>query len=98
MGKLEDLDKRVEVLLAESKDAFFIEYLKDLQNKIITQKYQADLLEIDFERAYKIYLQRNQQTTQMVHAPEQMDVAEQMDMPEQMDVAEQMDMPEQMDV
>ena len=97
MGKLEDLDKRVEVLLAESKDAFFIEYLKDLQNKIITQKYQADLLEIDFERAYKIYLQRNQQTTQMVHAPEQMDVAEQMDMPEQMDVPEQMDMPEQIE-
>ncbi len=60
MGIIEELDSKVRSLMAESRDIYFTNYLRELQGRIINQKYQIDLLEDELDKNIKIYQQRVQ--------------------------------------
>lgn len=57
-GKLENLDSRVNKLIAESRDIYFTEYLQKMRDRLIQQRYQVDLLQDELDRSYQMYLHR----------------------------------------
>lgn len=71
-GKLEQIEEQVCFLLTESKDPAFTEYLQKLSQRVIQQKYQADLLQAELERSYQMYQNRQE----CVQAQEQMQMPE----------------------
>ncbi len=77
MGILEEMDERISRLIAESRDIQFTSYLRQMQSRLISQKYQADLLKDELDRNYQIYLQRNPGVMQPESAVEQMPREEQ---------------------
>ena len=71
-GKLEQIEEQVHFLLTQSKDPAFTEYLQKLSQRVIQQKYQADLLQDELERSYQMYQTRQER----VQAQEQMQMPE----------------------
>lgn len=57
-GKLERLENQVRLLLMESKDIAFTEYLRKLTERVRNQVYQTDLLQDELDRSYRAYLQK----------------------------------------
>lgn len=57
-GKLERIEKQIRTLLLESKDRYFTEYLQKLSQRVLDQKYQADLLQDELDRSYQMYQNR----------------------------------------
>lgn len=57
-GKLEQLEAQIKQLLADSRDSFFTQYLYQLSQRLIQQKHQADLLQDELDRSYRLYRQR----------------------------------------
>lgn len=57
-GIYERIKERVGQLKAESRDGFFSEYLVKLDHRLIQEKYQLDLIEVELERNFQIYQQR----------------------------------------
>lgn len=57
-GIYERLKERVERLKAESRDHFFTEYLGKFDQRLIQEKYQLDLLEMELEKSCQTYEQR----------------------------------------
>lgn len=57
-GIYERLKERVGRLKAESRDPFFTEYLGKFDQRLIQQRYQMDLMEMELERSCQKYEQR----------------------------------------
>ncbi len=57
-GFYEQLKSRIEELKSLSKDVYFTEYLQNLNNRLIQEKYQMDLIKSELERSYQMYLKR----------------------------------------
>lgn len=57
-GVLEDLERRIGMLLSESKDRDYTEYLQKLMGRVRQQKYQTDLLAVELDRSYEMYVNR----------------------------------------
>lgn len=57
-GALESLQRRVGMLLLESKDHEYTEYLQKLLERVRQQKYQTDLLADELDRSYEMYRNR----------------------------------------
>lgn len=55
-GKLEELERQVQSLLRTSEEKEFTDYLENLSQRIIQQKYQADLLQEELNRRHQMYL------------------------------------------
>ena len=60
-GKLENLEERIRLLQSECRDRDLIEYLQKLSQRVIQQKYQADLLADELDRSLRMYQNRMQQ-------------------------------------
>ncbi len=58
LGKLEQLEADVARLSEEIRDPVFSGFLQGAKNKLITQKYQADLLREDLDRNLQRYRER----------------------------------------
>lgn len=72
-GKLENLEYQIEKLTIASKDRYFTEYLQKLMERVREQKYQADLLQDELERCYRMYVNRMQMIG--IQVPEEMEAA-----------------------
>ncbi|MDE5891883.1 MAG: hypothetical protein K2H45_03050, partial [Acetatifactor sp.] len=57
-GIYERLKERVGQLKAESRDHFFTEYLEKFNQRLIQEKHQLDLLELELEKNCRMYEQR----------------------------------------
>lgn len=57
-GIYERLKERAGQLKAESRDPFFTEYLGKFDQKLIQEKYQLDLMEMELEKSCRMYEQR----------------------------------------
>lgn len=57
-GVLENLERHVGMLLLESKDHYYTEYLQKLLERVRQQKYQTDLLAAELDRSYEMYVNR----------------------------------------
>lgn len=57
-GIYERLKEKTGRLKAESKDHFFTEYLGKFDQRLIQEKHQLDLLELELEKSCRIYEQR----------------------------------------
>lgn len=57
-GIYERLKERVGRLKSESRDHFFSEYLGKFDQRLIQEKYQLDLLEMELEKSCRMYEQR----------------------------------------
>lgn len=74
-GKLEGLEHQVQSLLLASKEKEFTDYLSQLSQRIIQQKYQTDLLQEELNRSYQMYLTRQciaEPAVPVVPKPEQL--------------------------
>lgn len=60
-GALESLERRVGMLLLESKDHYYTEYLQKMLERVRQQKYQTDLLTVELDRSYEMYVNRMKQ-------------------------------------
>ncbi|MCH5343586.1 MAG: DUF2339 domain-containing protein [Acetatifactor sp.] len=58
LGKLEQLEADVSRLAKENNDPAFSNYLRDVRNKLINQKYQIDLLREDLDRNCRMLEER----------------------------------------
>lgn len=57
-GIYERLKERTGQLKAESRDPFFTEYLRKFDQRLIQEKHQMDLLELELENSCRMYEQR----------------------------------------
>ena len=57
-GVYERIKDKVRQLREESQDQFFTEYLVKLDGRLIQEKYQLELLEMELDRNCQIYRQR----------------------------------------
>lgn len=57
-GIYERIRDRVGQLKAESRDHYFTEYLSKFDNRLIQEKHNLDLLELELERSCQLYRQR----------------------------------------
>ncbi len=59
-GLLENLDQRIRGLMSDSKDPEYTVYLQKLLERVRQQKYHADLIAVELDRSYQMYLKRMQ--------------------------------------
>lgn len=64
-GKLEQLEADVYRLSREIDDPAFSNYLRDVRNKLINQKYQIDLLRDDLDRSCRMYEERKEREEEL---------------------------------
>lgn len=70
LGKLEQLEADVSRLVNENRDPAFSNYLRDVRNKLINQKYQIDLLREELDRNCRMFEARKEPAEELAPANE----------------------------
>ena len=57
-AKVEQLERRVQSYMLSARDKQFMDYLQRMQVRLKTQKHQVEILEVELNRSYQMYVNR----------------------------------------
>ena len=89
LGKLEQLEADVYRLFRENTDPSFSNYLRSVRDKLISQKYQIDLLRDDLDRNCRMYEERRKRAEEQNVQTQELQVRQEETMNRQADALEE---------